>query len=229
MFLSVKSGFEHVVPVPGPARGGTTPNNAFISGVGGVGMLLQTTTTAEVPSTSSFVSEFLAGIVATLPRLLGGLLFLSVAFVVIRLVGTVLRSVLGRVYPDDQRLVVDLLVTTANVVLWFGAGLALLKIVGMDDVAASLGTATGFIGLGIAFALKEMIADTVAGVYLLRDPDFNEGDRVTTASVTGAIVGIGLRKTRIRADDGNLVVLANRDVEKKWVQESEEAVEKPAE
>jgi small-conductance mechanosensitive channel len=61
-----------------------------------------------------------------------------------------------------------------------------------------------------------MIADTVAGVYLLRDPDFNEGDYVDTAAVTGTVVGIDHRKTRIRADDGNLVVLANRDVEKKW-------------
>jgi small-conductance mechanosensitive channel len=187
-------------------------------------MLLQTTTTAETPAVESVLSEFVAGIVATLPRLLAGVVFLSVAFVAIRLIGALVRSVLGRVYPEDQRLVVDLLVATVTVFLWFGAGLALLKIVGMDDVAASLGTATGFIGLGIAFALKEMIADTVAGVYLLRDPDFNEGDRVTTASVTGDIVGIGLRKTRIRADDGDLVVLANRDVEKKWVREGEENV-----
>lgn len=32
----------------------------------------------------------------------------------------------------------------------------------MGAVAAGLGTATGFIALGVAFALKEMIADTVA-------------------------------------------------------------------
>jgi len=124
------------------------------------------------------------------------------------------------VYPPEQKLIVDLSVAIANVFLWFGAGLALLKIVGMEDIAASLGTATGFIGLGIAFALKEMIADTVAGVYLLRDPDFNEGDLVTTASVTGTIVGIDLRKTRIRSEEGDLTVVANRDVEKKWVQEA---------
>jgi len=106
------------------------------------------------------------------------------------------------------------------VFLWFGAGLTLFKIVGMDDVAASLGTATGFVALGIAFALKEMIADTVAGVYLLQDADFNEGDLVTTASVTGTVTGIDLRKTRIRSEEGDLIVVANRDVEKKWVQEA---------
>jgi len=39
-------------------------------------------------------------------------------------------------------------------------------------------------------------------VYLLRDPDFNPGDRVTTEAVTGT------------------VVLANRDVEKRWTKEA---------
>jgi small-conductance mechanosensitive channel len=93
--------------------------------------------------------------------------------------------------------------------------------VGLGDVAASLGTASGFIGLGVAFALKEMIADTVAGVYLLQDEDFSEGDRVETASVTGRLVSIDLRKTRIETDEGNLVVVANREVEKRWTRHAQ--------
>ncbi|MFQ3319668.1 MAG: hypothetical protein ACI80F_001740 [Natronomonas sp.] len=35
------------------------------------------------------------------------------------------------------------------------------------------------------------------------------------------IARIDLRKTRIRADDGDLIVVANRDVEKKWTRESD--------
>ena len=166
------------------------------------------------------IRPFITDIVTALPRLLSGLVFLTLAYLAIRFVRRVLRSALGRLYADEQELIVDLGVTVVSVVLWFGAALALLKIVGMPDVAASLGTATGFVALGVAFALKEMLADTVAGVYLLQDADFNEGDRVTTASVTGTVVGIDLRKTRIRGDDGDLIVVANRDVEKKWVQEA---------
>ena len=140
---------------------------------------------------------------------------------------TVTRFVLSRLWPAEQKLIVDLSVAVVGLFLWFGAALALLKIVGLGGIAASLGTAAGFIGLGVAFALKEMIADTVAGVYLLRDSDFNHGDAVTTASVTGTIVDIDLRKTRIRADNGDLVVVANRDVEKKWTNQT--ASTKPAE
>jgi small-conductance mechanosensitive channel len=181
-------------------------------------MLLQSDpTTVDL---EAVLREFVNGIVAAIPKVALGVLFLGIAYVLIKLVTSIVRSFLERVYPEGQRLVVDLWVALVGVFLWFGAALALLNIVGLGDVAASLGTASGFVGLGVAFALKEMIADTVAGVYLLRDPDFNEGDVVESASVTGEIVRIDLRKTRLRMPDGDLVVIANRDVEKRWRQDS---------
>ncbi|WP_430506039.1 mechanosensitive ion channel domain-containing protein [Haloparvum sp. PAK95] len=171
------------------------------------------------------VSEFVGGIVAALPKLIYGIVFLTIAYLAISLLTTVLRSTLSRIYSKEEKLIVDLAVAVATLFLWFAAALVLLKIVGMEGVAASLGTATGFIALGVALALKEMLSDTVAGVYLLQDPDFNEGDFVTTASTTGTVVGIDLRKTRIRTEDGDLVVVANRDVEKRWTQEAPEEPE----
>ena len=166
------------------------------------------------------LTELLEDVIAAIPRAIAGVVFLILAFVMIKLALAATRAAFDRIYPEEQRLIVDLSVAVVGLFLWFGAALALLKIVGLGDVAASLGTAGGFIGLGVAFALKEMIADTVAGVYLLKDPDFTPGDRVETASVTGTVTQIDLRKTRIRADDGELVVLANRDVEKKWTNRS---------
>ncbi|MGZ0747157.1 mechanosensitive ion channel domain-containing protein [Haloparvum sp. AD34] len=171
------------------------------------------------------VSEFIGGIVAALPKLIYGVVFLTLAYVGINLVTRIVSSSLSRIYAEEEQLIVSLVVTVTRVFLWFGAALVLLKIVGMEGVAASLGTATGFIALGVALALKEMLSDTVAGVYLLQDPDFNEGDFVTTASTTGTVVGIDLRKTRIRTEDGDLVVVANRDVEKRWTQEAPEEPE----
>ncbi|WP_323674642.1 mechanosensitive ion channel domain-containing protein [Halorubellus sp. PRR65] len=181
---------------------------------------MQTQTGAEPVDVEAVIEEFVRGIVEAIPHVLLGILFLAIAYVLIRVVLAVVRRVFDEIYPADQQLVVDLWVAIVGVFLWFGAALALFNIVGLGDVAASLGTASGFVGLGVAYALKEMIADTVAGVYLLRDPDFNEGDVVESASVTGEIVAIDLRKTRLRTEDGDLVVVANRDVEKRWRQES---------
>jgi len=162
------------------------------------------------------LSEFATGIQAAVPKLLTGLVFLGLAYVGIRLLTGVLRRTLDAVYPAEQGLVVDLGVTIASGFLWFGVALTLLNLLGMGEIAASLGTAAGFVALGVSYALSNMIADTVAGVYLLRDPDFNPGDEVKADPVTGTVESIELRKTRFRNADGDVVVVANRDVEKKW-------------
>jgi len=165
--------------------------------------------------------EFAAEVLSALPRVVAGFLFLGIAWVGITVALRALRGGLERAYPNEQVMVVDLGVVIAGALLWFGAVLVLLKVLGMGEIAASLGTATGFVALGVAFAMKEMIADTVAGVYLLRDPDFNIGDQVETASVSGSIERIDLRKTRIRTESGDRVVVSNRDVEKRWTQHQE--------
>jgi small-conductance mechanosensitive channel len=167
-------------------------------------------------SATDIADTFVSGVVGAIPKLVSAALFLAVAYVGIKILTYLLRRALESVYPESQKLVVDLFVLVVSIFLWFGVGLTLLDLVGMGEIAASLGTAAGFIALGISYALSNMIADTVSGVYLLRDPDFNPGDTVTTDSVTGTVESIGLRKSRLRLDDGTLVVLANRNVESKW-------------
>jgi len=175
------------------------------------------TPTAIVRST---LASFIDGVLGAAPKLLSGLLFLLLASLGITLVRRLLRTSLSRVYPSDQQLIVDFVVIVVTVFLWFGTALVVLDIVGMGEIAASLGTATGFIALGVSYALSDMIEDTVAGIYLLKDPDFNIGDRVSAASTTGTVTAIGLRKSRFELDDGDVVVVANRDVEAKWTKQT---------
>jgi small-conductance mechanosensitive channel len=167
------------------------------------------------------VADVQQGLIDAVPKVIMALVFLTIAYVGIRIGVRIVRGALDALYPDDQDLIVNLAATVVGVFLWFGAALTLLNILGMGDIAASLGTAAGFIALGISYALSNMIADTVAGVYLLRDPDFNPGDRVTASDVTGEVRDIGLRKSRFRLDDGDTVVMANSAVESKWTLKNE--------
>lgn len=153
---------------------------------------------------------------AAIPRVVTAIVFAVLAYVVVKAVLRIVRASLDRWYPADQQLVADLGVTLVSIVLWFGVGLALLKLLGMGDIAAALGTASGFIALGVSYALSDMIEDTVSGVYLLRDPDFNVGDRIRTDKVTGIVKAIELRKSRIETDDGDRMIIANRDIEARW-------------
>lgn len=163
---------------------------------------------------TSVIGQTLRSIYAALPNILTGLIFLVFAYIGIRLATDFSRRALYHTY--SEKMIADLIVTVEKVFLWFGTFLVFFNILGMGEIAASLGTATGFIALGIALALKDMLADVVAGVYLLKDQDFNPGDTVKTSDAQGEITSIDLRKTRLELESGNTMVLANKEVEKKW-------------
>jgi small-conductance mechanosensitive channel len=171
---------------------------------------------------ASTFDQFASSVINALPAVLAGLVFLLLAYVLVRVVRTLLRAGLVRAYPADQRLIVDFVVLVVTVFLWFGVGLVFLKVIGMGEIAVSLGTSTGFIALGISYALSDMVEDTVAGVYLLRDPDFNPGDTVEASGSTGTVTSIGLRKSRFELDSGDTLVVANRSVEAKWTKRADE-------
>ena len=175
-------------------------------------ILIQAGTDGGIVETA--VRELETGLAQTLPKLVTALLFLGVAYVGIKIALSLVRSALGAVHGDG--LVTDLFTTIVGIFLWFGTALTLLKLLDMGEIAASLGTAAGFVALGVSYALSNMIADTVAGVYLLRDPDFNPGDEVVADDVTGTVRAIELRKTRLEVEGGDIVVLGNSKVEQKW-------------
>ena len=177
---------------------------------------------AESGIVEAAVRELRNGLVQTLPKLATAVLFLGIAYVGIKVALSLVRTAFGAVHGDD--LVTDLFTTIVGVFLWFGTALALLKILDMGEIAASLGTAAGFVALGVSYALSNMIADTVSGVYLLRDPDFNPGDEVVAADVTGTVLDIELRKTRLEVEGGDVVVLGNSKVEQKWTRKATEAM-----
>jgi small-conductance mechanosensitive channel len=164
------------------------------------------------------LDEFVAGIVAAVPRILTGLVFLVLGAVAVKVVMTGVRFLLRRALPGESPVYRQFIATVIAAFLWFAVGLSFLSLVGLTAIAAALGTATGFLALGVSYALSGMLADAVAGVYLLRDPDFQPGDTVTLDDVTGEIVAIELRKTRLLVE-GDTVIRANENIEQQWRKE----------
>lgn len=166
------------------------------------------------------ISRFAVDVVTALPKLIAGLVFLVLATILVKVIMVIVRTGLGRLLPGESPVYRQFLSTVVLLFLAFAVGLSFLSIVGLEDLAASLGTATGFLALGISYALSGMIADAVAGVYLLRDPDFMPGDTVEIDGVVGEVADIELRKTRLRVD-GDTVVRGNSDIEQQWTKRGE--------
>jgi small-conductance mechanosensitive channel len=149
-----------------------------------------------------------------LTKIITAAVFLVLASLVIGHSGTVVRKILSHKFEEET--ILNLMESVSKGLLWFSTLLIALSILGFSEIAAALGTAAGFVALGVSFALKDVLSDTVAGIYLAKDPNFNNGDQIEVDGTKGEITDVGLRKTRIRLEDGNLRVINNTDAEKKW-------------
>ena len=162
------------------------------------------------------IDQFVGNIAAAIPKLLSGLIFLVLAAIFAKLVMMIVGVALKRAFSSESTVYRRFISTIVAAFLWFGIALSFLSIIGLDEIATSMGTAAGFLALGVSYSLSNMIADTVAGVYLLRDPDFMPGDRVKAGDVSGTVQAIELRKTRFRDENDDTVVRGNAEIEKKW-------------
>lgn len=155
-----------------------------------------------------------ATVQVVLVRLLVTAAFLLFATVFIGYASEAIREIFSHKYKE--RTILDLVETLASGAMWFSAILLSLSLLGFPEIAASMGTAAGFVALGVSLALRDMISDTVAGVYLAKDPDFHVGDHVEVDGKEGKITDVGLRKSRLEVSEGETFVLNNTTVEKKW-------------
>ena len=57
---------------------------------------------------------------------------------------------------------------------------------------------------------RDMLADMAAGYFILYDDLFGVGERISVEQVTGQVMQMGLRRTRLLTNDGREVSLANR-------------------
>ncbi|MFB6099761.1 MAG: mechanosensitive ion channel family protein [Candidatus Nanohalobium sp.] len=73
----------------------------------------------------------------------------------------------------------------------------------------SFGTAVGLIGLGLSFALKDMIANFISGILILIGRPFKVGDQIKVAGEEGTVEDIKIRATDIKTYDGRQVIVPN--------------------
>jgi small conductance mechanosensitive channel len=92
-------------------------------------------------------------------------------------------------------------------VIYTISGFAILGVFGVP--LSALGTFLGLIGLGISFALRDTIANLIAGLMIMVNQPFKVGDQIETQGEEGTVKDIRIRATEIRTYDGKLVIIPN--------------------
>ena len=105
-------------------------------------------------------------------------------------------------------LLIDLIRKTLKVLLLVIALLFIFQnILGLNVTTLLAGA--GVVGLAVAFAAQNTVANFISSIMVIMDKPFAVGDRVKINGVDGCVEEVGLRSTRIRALDGNQIALPN--------------------
>lgn len=87
-----------------------------------------------------------------------------------------------------------------------------ISILGLTEALYSLLTAAGVIGIIVGFAVKDVAANFISGIFILIDQPFVVGDAIDISDYSGAVQKISLRSTDIVTWDGPVVTIPNSTV-----------------
>jgi small-conductance mechanosensitive channel len=138
-----------------------------------------------------------------------------VAFVVVYLIGKAVvsqgvRRTLERRGFDET--LVGLAVSTAVAITGVFAVALAATIAGFGVVLAAFATLGGALALAVGFAARDLIANFVAGVFIIQDEPFTVGDWIEWGGEGGVVREIHLRVTKLDTFDNQLVTVPNADL-----------------
>ncbi len=129
--------------------------------------------------------------------------------------------IIAKVFKNTpRRITIGKLVNSiVKVVIWVACVIAVLAVWGFNVGAliASAGVLTLIIGLG----MQSLIADVVAGIFLVCDGTLQVGDIVTIDGWRGTVQEIGIRNTKLINYSGDIRV-ANNSTIKVFINQSRE-------
>jgi small conductance mechanosensitive channel len=109
-----------------------------------------------------------------------------------------------------RKTLAGLLKSIVRYVTYFVAVVNILQILGIET--ASLLTAAGIGGLAVGFGAQNLVKDIISGFFIILEDQYNVGDYVETAGVSGTVDEIGLRTTKLRDFGGQLHIIPNGQI-----------------
>ena len=142
--------------------------------------------------------------------LLRSLIFRLIDGLLIRLVSHEARMGQGEERTGRLKTLQGLCKSLVSYVLFFVFGVLLLNAVGFNIMPFI--TTAGVLGLAIGFGSQKLVKDVISGFFIIVDDLFVVGDTITIGTVTGQVIEMGMRVTRLRDTAGRLYLLANGDI-----------------
>jgi moderate conductance mechanosensitive channel len=127
-----------------------------------------------------------------------------------RMVRVAVQHAAGPARMAQVRTLSGVVRTTGLAILWSIVGMQFLAALGIN--LAPLLASAGIAGVAIGLAAQNIVKDMLNGSLILIEDQFNVGDVVTLAGLTGTVEAMTLRKTTVRGGDGTLYMIPNSQI-----------------
>jgi small conductance mechanosensitive channel len=151
-----------------------------------------------------------------LPRLI---VILFIAFVLMRVVSFFVRR-MEKIAEQQSgeyaqrsaevRTLAAIIRATAYSIIGFIVLLHILSVLGIN--LTPLLASAGVVGVGIGLGAQSLFKDIINGVFILIENQYNVGDTVKLASLTGTVEDLTLRLTTLRDGDGTVYYIPNSQI-----------------
>ena len=111
---------------------------------------------------------------------------------------------------QQVRTLVSVVNSVGTVVIFFIALLEILKLfnISIEPLLAS----AGIVGLAIGFGAQTVVKDVITGFFILLENQYDLGDTITIAGVSGTVEDLSLRRTLLRDANGTVHSVPNSEI-----------------
>jgi small conductance mechanosensitive channel len=156
-------------------------------------------------------------LVNDLKHLIAILIFAWIAFWLVKVITDRMRRAaekhpnIGLARTSQIRTLASVLRATGFGIVGFFTVISVLRNIFSLNLAPLLASA-GVAGVAIGLAAQTIVKDVINGMLVLVEDQYNVGDWVTIAGVTGTVESMSLRKTAVRGGDGTLYLVPNSQI-----------------
>ena len=147
-------------------------------------------------------------------KIVGPIITILIMFIFYKLVKRIIKKIFNfktkKIKHKKQITLMNFFINLARVICLIIAILIILEIYGIKTsmIVASLGAVTVVVGL----AFQDILKDFIAGFSFIFEDSYNVGDWVTINGFKGEVVSIGMKTTRIRAYEGEILIINNGSI-----------------
>lgn len=152
-------------------------------------------------------SDFFNAVLALVPKLVQSIQTVTVILLITTIILFIIKHTAHKTRRGFTvgRLICNLIKWVVAIVLV----IAVLAVWGIDTTA--LITGAGVITLVVGLGMQSLIADVVAGLFIVFENEFNIGDIITVGDYRGEVIEMGIRTTKLKAV-GNIKIFNNSDI-----------------